>query len=146
MKTGGDLVMGIRRQSLAAWISDQKIVGFFLIGMVSSLVDIGLLVWLCASPGVWYLSAAAVSYCCGIVCSYVLNKYLNFHNNDRHVLVQFTTFAAISFACLLASLFVIWVCVEVFFLNYLTGKILATLCAFFWNYSGQKRFTFREGS
>jgi putative flippase GtrA len=44
------------------------------------------------------------------------------------------------------NLCVIRQCVELFALNYLYGKIIATLCAFFWNYHGQKRFTFRKGS
>jgi len=43
------------------------------------------------------------------------------------------------------NLCIIWLCVEVLQLDYLAGKIIATLCAFFWNYHGQKRYTFRSG-
>jgi putative flippase GtrA len=75
-----------------------------------------------------------------------MNKVFNFHDSDRHYVLQFTTFTAISLSCLLVNLCVMWLCVEVLGLNYLAGKILATLCAFFWNYHGQNRFTFREGS
>jgi len=145
MKTGGSFTMS-SRLSLQAWISNEKIVGFFLIGIISSLVDIGLLVFFCSYLGIWYLPAAAVSYCCGTVCSYLLNKFLNFHDPDQHYLAQFTTFAAISVSCLLVNLCVIWLCVELFSLDYLSGKIIATFCAFFWNYHGQKRYTFRGGN
>jgi putative flippase GtrA len=134
------------RPSLMAWISHEKIVGFFLIGILSSLIDIGLLVILCSYFGIWYLPAAAVSYCCGIVVSYILNKFFNFHDPDQHYLSQFTTFAVISVSCLFVNLCIIWICVEIFSLNYLVGKIVATLCAFFWNFNGQRRFTFREGT
>jgi len=134
--------MSSSRLSLPARICNEKIVGFFLIGIVSSLIDIGLLVLLCSYMGIWYLPAAAMSYCCGIVFSYLLNKFLNFRDPDRHYLVQFTTFAAISVSCLLVNLCIIWLCVEVFSLDYLTGKIIATLCAFFWNYHGQRQYTF----
>ena len=127
------------------WIRNEKMVGFFLIGIVSSLIDIGLLYVFCAYFGMWYIPAATVSYCCGIVASYLLNKYLNFHDKDRHYLVQFSTFTAIAFSCLLVNLCVIWMAVELFSLSYMTGKIIATLCAFFWNYHGQKRYTFRDG-
>lgn len=127
------------------WIRNEKMVGFFLIGIVASLIDIGLLYVFCTDLGIWYLLAATVSYCGGIVVSYILNKYLNFHDRDRHYLAQFSTFAAISFSCLLVNLCVIWLAVEIFSLNYLTGKIIATLCAFFWNYHGQKHYTFRGG-
>ncbi len=132
--------------ALMAWIGNGKIVGFFLIGIISSLIDIGLLVFFCSYLGIWYLPAAAVSYCCGTIVSFTLNKFLNFHDPDRRYLAQFTTFAAISISCLFVNLCVIWLCVEVFSLNYLTGKIIATFCAFFWNYHGQRRFTFHEGS
>jgi len=138
--------MSSSRFPLFTGIGNGKIVGFFLIGIISSLIDIGLLVLFCSYFGIWYLLAAAVSYCCGTVVSYILNKYLNFHDRDRHIIAQFTTFAAISVSCLLVNLCVIWLCVEIFALNYLVGKVFATLCAFFWNYHGQKRFTFHEGS
>jgi len=134
--------MSSSRLSLPARICNEKIVGFFLVGIVSSLIDIGLLVLLCSYLGIWYLPAAAVSYCCGIVFSYLLNKYFNFHDPDRHYLVQFTTFAAISVSCLLVNLCIIWLCVEVFSLDYLTAKVVATFCAFFWNYHGQRQYTF----
>lgn len=127
------------------WIRTEKMVGFFLIGVVTSLIDIGLLYFFCTSLGIWYLPAAAASYCCGIVASYILNKYLNFHDRDRHYLVQFSTFTAIAVSCLLVNLCVIWMAVELFSLDYLTGKVIATICAFFWNYHGQKRYTFRDG-
>jgi putative flippase GtrA len=146
MKTGGSFGMSSSSLSLPARIRNEKIVGFFLIGIVSSLIDIGLLVLLCSYLGIWYLPAAAVSYCCGTVFSYFLNKFFNFHDPDRHYLVQFTTFATISVSCLLVNLCLIWVCVEVFSLNYLTGKVVATLCAFFWNYHGQKQYTFHKGN
>jgi len=135
---------GLIPYRIRTWIRNEKMVGFFLIGIVSSLIDIGLLYIFCTVLGIWYLAASAASYCCGIVASYTLNKYLNFHDRDRHYLVQFSTFAAISFSCLLVNLCVIWMAVELFSLNYLAGKIIATFCAFFWNYHGQKRYTFRD--
>lgn len=127
------------------WIRNEKMIGFLLIGVVSSLIDISLLYVFCTYFGIWYITASVVSYFCGIVTSYVLNKYLNFHDKDRHYLTQFSTFTAISFSCLLVNLCVIWLAVELFSLNYLAGKIIATFCAFFWNYHGQKHYTFRNG-
>ncbi|MFA6225262.1 MAG: GtrA family protein [Methanoregula sp.] len=136
---------GLARYQILDWIRNEKMVGFFLIGVVAYLIDIGLLYVFCAYLGIWYLLAATVSYCCGIVASYLLNKYLNFHDTDRHYLAQFSTFTAIAFSCLLVNLSVIWPAVEIFSLNYLAGKIIATLCAFFWNYHWQKHYTFRGG-
>jgi putative flippase GtrA len=145
MKTGGSCGVSKGRSYLPVRISHGTFIGFFLIGIISTLIDIGLLVLFCSYVGIWYLTAAAVSYCCGTVSSYLLNKFLNFHDPDRHYLSQFMTFAAISISCLFVNLFTIWLCVEIFLLNYLFGKGIATLCGFFWNYHGQKRYTFRGG-
>lgn len=116
---------------------------FLFVGIVSSLVDIGLLYSLCEFGGLGYLTAATLSYCTGILVSYSLNKILTFHDRSKDYLVQFTSFAAISFSCLLVNITIIWLLVEMAAFNYLVAKIVATVAAFFWNYYGQSRFTFR---
>lgn len=119
-------------------------IGWFLVsGIISSLVDIGLLYCLCEFWEMWYIPAAIVSYCTGIVVSYCLNKYLTFHEVSGATLLQFSTFAAISVSCLMVNICIIWLAVEFLALNYLVGKVIATICAFFWNYYGQSRITFR---
>jgi putative flippase GtrA len=121
----------------------EHLLWFLFAGVVSSLVDIGLLYVFCEYLGAWYLSAAAVSYCCGIVVSYCMNKYLTFHDERRNYLMQLGTFAAISFSCLMVNLCIIWLLVEFASIGYLPAKVIATACAFFWNYYGQSRITFR---
>ncbi|MDD4138204.1 MAG: GtrA family protein [Methanoregula sp.] len=123
----------------------EHLLWFLLVGVVSSLVDIGLLYYFCEYWGIWYLPAATASYCCGILVSYCLNKYLTFRDGSRNYLLQFTTFAVISISCLMVNVCIIWLAVELASLNYLTAKVIATVCAFFWNYYGQSRITFRRG-
>jgi putative flippase GtrA len=120
----------------------DRILWFLGIGTLASLADIGLLWIFCELFGIWYLSAAVLSYCCGILISYLLNKGLTFHDRDRHYIRQLSTFAAISFSCLLMNIVIIWLLVTIFSWNYLGAKILATVCAVFWNYYGQSTITF----
>ncbi len=122
--------------------SRERFLWFIGIGIVASVVDIGLLYLFCEWAGIWYLSAAVLSYCCGIVVSYSLNKALTFHDRNRHYIRQFTTFAAISVSCLMVNICLIWLCVSLLSWNYLEAKVFATLCAVFWNYYGQSRITF----
>ncbi|MGA2918442.1 GtrA family protein [Methanoregula sp.] len=122
------------------------ILWFFCAGAVSSLVDIGLLWVLVTSLGLWYLPAAAISYCCGILVNYGMNKYITFHDGTTDYVTQFTRFAAISVSCLFVNLCIIWIAVEMYALNYLPAKVIATACAFCWSYYGQSRFTFRGGN
>lgn len=116
---------------------------FSCAGAVSSVVDIGLLRVLVTGLGLWYLPAAAISYCCGIMVNYGINKHVTFHDGTTDYITQFTTFAAISVSCLCMNLCIIWLAVEQFALNYLSAKVIATAFAFFWSYYGQRRFTFR---
>lgn len=125
--------------------ANERFLWFIAIGVVSSLADIGLLVLFCEWAGLWYLLAAVLSYCCGIVVSYSLNKVLTFHDENRHYVRQFSTFAAISLSCLLVNVCLIWLLVSEFSWNYLPAKVLATACAVFWNYYGQSRITFAAG-
>jgi len=121
---------------------NERIIGFFLIGVIASLIDIGLLYFFTSCIGVWYLLAATLSYCCGIVVSYLMNKFLTFHDKNRHYGIQFTAFVIISFSCLLVNICIIWLAVAFFSADYLLAKVFATCCAFFWNYYGQSRITF----
>jgi putative flippase GtrA len=121
-------------------------VRFLCAGAVSSLVDIGFLWLLVTGTGLWYLPAAAISYCCGILVNYGMNKILTFHDGTTDYIAQFAKFAAISVSCLFVNLCLIWIAVELFALNYLPAKVIATACAFAWSYYGQSRFTFHGGN
>ena len=130
-------------EGIRAMVLTERIAGFFIIGVLSSLIDIGLLFFFTACLGIWYLYSAAASYCCGTLVSYVLNKNLTFHDGNRNYFSQFSSFAAISVSCLMITVCIIWLAVEWFAVNYLLAKVLAASCAFFWNYFGQSRITFR---
>ena len=103
----------------------ERFLWFIGIGAVSSLVDIGLLVLFCERAGLWYLPAAILSYCCGIVVSYSLNKVLTFHDENRHYVRQFSTFAVISLSCLLVFN-VLNICTEITLINfhYFNGRAI----------------------
>jgi len=127
-----------------AILQSEKIVWFFLIGVLSSLTDLSLLYFFTSYLGIWYLASATVSYCCGIVISYTLNKHLTFHDNNHDYVLQFSTFAAVSISCLLLNLCIIWLMVELWSVNYLVAKIFGIFFGFLWNYYGQSTITFRN--
>lgn len=116
---------------------------FFAAGILSTLVDVGLLYLLTEHFGIWYLSSAATSYCCGIFVSFCLNKYITFHDTTTNPFRQFPLFAAVSVSGFMLNLAVLFLLVDVFSFHYLTGKFGAICISFFWNYFGQSRLTFR---
>ena len=141
---------GIRERwagsTIPAVLCREKIIGFFLIGVFSTLIDVGLLYFLTEDFGIWYLWSATISYSCGMVVSFFLNKYLNFRDTNRHYLRQSLTFVLISMSSLALTLGVLYLAVEVFSISYLYGKIVAILIAFLWNYFGQSKITFHLGT
>ena len=130
---------------ILAALNQGKITGFFLIGCFSTLIDIGLLYFFTEYFGIWYIYSATISYTCGIIVNFLLNKYLNFRDTSRNFLRQFSSFTLVSMSSLALTLGVLYLAVEIFSINYLLGKILAVIIAFFWNYLGQSRITFRLG-
>jgi len=129
-------------RAVLAGISRTPLIPFFLVGICSSLVDIGGMYLLISLLGMWYLPASVCSYSCGIVFSYFSNRNLTFHDSGRATSAQFAVFAAVSLSCLIVNTGIVWISVSVLSLVPLTGKIVATCAAFFWNYHGQRRFTF----
>jgi putative flippase GtrA len=121
----------------------EKIVWFFFIGVISSLTDLGLFYYFTSFLGIWYLASASFSYCCGLVLSYCLNKYLTFHDKNPDYIAPFSTFAAVSISCLVLNLSIMWVLVEFLSVHYLLAKICGISVGFLWNYYGQSTITFR---
>jgi len=128
---------------ILAALNQGKITGFFLIGCFSTLIDIGLLYFFTEYFGIWYIYSATISYTCGIIVNFLLNKYLNFRDTSRNFLRQFSSFTLVSMSSLALTLGVLYLAVEIFSINYLLGKIIAVIIAFSWNYFGQSRITFR---
>ena len=123
-------------------LSREKILGFFLIGLVSTGIDVALLYFFTTDFGIWYLASATASYTCGMAVNFLLNKYLNFHDTSRRYAGQFLSFALISLSSLALTLAILYLAVEVFSHSYLVGKGIAVVAAFLWNYAGQSRITF----
>ncbi len=98
-------------------LSREKIIGFFVIGIVSTLIDVGLLYLFTTDFGIWYIASATVSYCCGMGVNFLLNKFFNFRDTSRDYVRQFLSFAIISFIGLALTLVILYLAVEVFLVN-----------------------------
>jgi dolichol-phosphate mannosyltransferase len=116
---------------------------FLQVGVIASLVDLGLLYVFTEYFGIWYLLSAAVSYICGMIVSYTLNKRFTFHNVNKQYLRQFFLFALISASGLVVNISMMFFAVTVFSIYYLYAKVIAIGITFFWNYSLQSRITFQ---
>lgn len=117
--------------------------GFLIIGCITTCTDITLLWVLTDLCGVWYLVSAGLSFSASALLSFGLNKCFNFRNGSHEYVKQVSSFLIIASGSLMLNLAIISVFVELWLLNYLIAKVLATGIACIMNFFGQSRVTFR---
>lgn len=122
----------------------HHLAGFLAIGSITTLTDISLLYVLTEWTGIWYLTSALISYCTGVLLSYILNKKLNYRNESTNYVAQGMMFLVISGCSLILNLGIVYTGVEYLGVSYLLAKIVATGAGFFLNYIGQTNITFRR--
>jgi dolichol-phosphate mannosyltransferase len=131
------------KKRILSRIPAKTLIHFLQVGVIASLIDLGLLYVFTEYFGIWYLLSAAVSYICGMIVSYTLNKRFTFHNVNKQYLRQFFLFALISASGLVVNISMMFFAVTVFSIYYLYAKVIAIGITFFWNYSLQSRITFQ---
>ncbi|HWQ66137.1 MAG TPA: GtrA family protein [Methanospirillum sp.] len=116
---------------------------FMIIGCITTCIDI-MLIWAFTDLlGIWYLVSAGLSYGTSAMVSFGLNKFLNFKNESHEYVKQGSSFLIIASGSLMLNLIIISLCVELWSINYLIAKVIATGVAFILNYYGQSVVTFR---
>ncbi len=130
---------------------DGKLLRFFLVGVLNTIVGNGLMFLLYNWAGISYWPATAVSYALSSVMSYFLNRHFTFHYNghDWRVPLRFALNIAVCYllAYGVAKPLVHWIfsaSTEVVRDNL---AMLAGMGLFVClNYLGQRLFTFRDAS
>ncbi len=117
---------------------------YLIISVIATVYDVALLYILTEFVGWNYLVSATISYCVGIVVEYVGQKTITFKDTNKRIAKQFGLFAFISVIGLLINLGVLKLCVDLFGLHYMVGKIIAIGIGFFWNYTANRKLTFRK--
>ena len=90
---------------------------------------------------------AVISSCIGFVAGALVNYHLNyrytFRSAKRHseAMVKFFTIALIG---LLINAFIMYCSVEILRFQYLLSQMAATAVVLFWNFTGNRSWTFRE--
>ncbi|MDO4749223.1 MAG: GtrA family protein [Eubacteriales bacterium] len=123
----------------------KRVVTFGLVGCINTLVDFliatgvhTLLLW---SPGV----SQTVGYCCGIVCSFLLNRKYTFRDGERRLWGQLILFIAVNLFTLGLSVLSIELLTGTG-LPWIPSKILVTGLVMVCNYFGYKLIVFRVRS
>ena len=107
---------------------------YALFGLVSTAVEFGIFALLCR----WmpYLWANVIAFHIGILCSFILNRNINFQKEDKTML-RFGLFYLVQIICLALNSLILYLCVDLGHWNPLVAKglsiVLTALLPFFLN-------------
>lgn len=138
-----DPVRWLYGKGRAIGLIDATLVRFAVIGLVTTTLDLVLFSLLAAGAGVPAVAANVVSYSCGIVTSFVLNRSWTFGvaRDAPGVRRHATRFLASNIAGLLLSSVLVGLLVLV--LPDVAAKIVSVPLVFVWNYGLARFWVFR---
>ena len=99
--------------------SHRHFILYALFGVVSTGVEFALFALLYRYMP--YLWANAIAFHCGILCSFILNRNINFKKEDKTIL-RFAFFYVVQIICLLLNSLILYLCVDVGHWNPLIAK------------------------
>lgn len=140
----------------------KKSIGHFLkfmaVGVVNFLVDLGVLTLLHTVIGIAIVPSNIVSYSCGVINSYILNRYWTFKIRlkffDAYTLksgrkvpflsLPFLKFIFVNLISLGINTLTMYILVDLYSMNPTLSKVAATFFSFVVNFAGSKLLVFRE--
>jgi putative flippase GtrA len=130
----------------------QSIGRFAVVGMLGTVIDVGLFALLHTALGLPTLAANTISYSAGIVNNYLLHRHWTYAGRPRRAAgMQFLQFLAVSLSALLLNNLLVLLLARplgTFFAAAGRGDLLAKGCAtgvgMVWNYLANTLWTFRD--
>lgn len=116
--------------------------GYVIFAGIATFVDLGLLYILTTFIGFHYLISGVVSYTCGMITNYSLNKTFNFKNKSKKIAQQFGLFAFVALIGLGLNQLILWLLVEFVDLFYMYAKLISIVIVMLWSFYGHKKLTF----
>lgn len=94
---------------------------------------------------IWYLTSAVISFSCGVIVSYLLQKFFVFENySKKDIHKQFMNFLIYNLVMLGVNTLLMYLFVNVIGFLYLLAQVIAALITAFLNYNYFRRFIFNE--
>lgn len=124
-------------------IEFYQIIRYSSVGGVCALIEFISFSILVLKFNIYYLLANVLAFCIASFIGFWLQKYWTFKNFKKEYLAQSTKFYIIVFIGFLLNTFLVYLFIGVLGLHIFIGKPIQLFIVFFWNYSGQRFWTFR---
>jgi dolichyl-phosphate beta-glucosyltransferase len=116
---------------------------YAIVWVSSTIVDIGALFVLVDLVNFNLYPSVAISFLLAVINGFLLNKLWTFEDKSKSYKKQFIKFLIISIFWLILTLISMYILVNIFEINYLISKAITSLIVLFWNYFGNKIWTFK---
>lgn len=117
----------------------KQIMRFGVVGVISFLVDYGILYVLTEKANIYYLLSAGISFTVSVVINYLLSMSWVFKSNKkRGKKEEFIIFIVLSVGGLLLNQVMMYVFVDYMNVYYLLAKIVATAIVMIYNFTSRK--------
>ncbi len=123
--------------------AETQLIRFALVGILNTAIDFGLFSLLALGFHVNPVVSHILSYSCGVLNSYFINRTWTFQRKETARAAEFTKFALVNLVALGASSLVLFLLEEQAGLQLFVSKAGATLCSMAINFIGSKLLVFQ---
>lgn len=127
---------------ISYWKGLGQFIKFNVVGIMNTAVDFGVFMILNRYLGLIYAVSQVISYSCGMVNSYFLNKFWTFQKREDFTAIEVTKFILVNLCSLGISLLVLYILQSKWSWEVLPSKVLATGFSVGVNFLGNKFWVF----
>lgn len=127
---------------ISYWKGLVQFIKFNVVGIMNTAVDFGVFMILNHYLGLIYAVSQVISYSCGMVNSYFLNKFWTFQKREGFTAIEVTKFILVNLCSLGVSLLVLYILQSKWSWEVLPSKVLATGFSVGVNFLGNKFWVF----
>ena len=117
-----------------------QLIKFGIVGVIATVIDFGVLMFLKEIMRIDVLIASAVAFLVSLIANYILSMLFVFKSSENGKIKGFIIFVVLSIGGLLINQFIMWIGTEIFTVYYIWVKIFACVFVPIYNFVTRKIF------
>lgn len=126
------------------WAEIKKLFKFGITGIMNTVVDFAVYTVLVSLAGMGLYVSQVISYCCGMLNSYAVNRKWTFDTKNGFFSLELVKFIVLNLAMMLLGMGIIYLCVEQMGFRKLVGKLVSTVLVMAINFVVSNLWVFRN--
>ncbi len=126
------------------WAEIKKLFKFGITGIMNTVVDFAVYTVLVSLAGMGLYVSQVISYCCGMLNSYAVNRKWTFDTKNGFFSLELVKFIVLNLAMMLLGMGIIYLCVEQMGFHKLVGKLVSTVLVMAINFVVSNLWVFRN--